>query len=275
MALFIQTNTASLQAQKNLLGNQDKLQRSFARLSSGFRINTAADDAAGLAISESMKSQIRSFSVAERNASDGISMAQTAEGALGEVHGILGRMRELAVQSANGNLTATDRGFLQTEFTQLQSEVGRIQQSAEFNGQKLVNATAATITLQVGLNNTSSDQISITTGNVALTSVANSIAISGAGATASLASLSTIDAAITNVSTARSKFGASMNRLEVASSNIQTMRLNLSAANSRIRDVDVAAETSALSRNQVLTQAGISVLAQANQLPQLAFGLIG
>lgn len=275
MALYIQTNVASQQAQKNLLGNQDKLQQSFARLSSGYRINTAADDAAGLAISESMRSQIRSYSVAERNASDGISMAQTAEGALGEVHGILGRMRELAVQSANGNLTSTDRGFLQTEFGQLQSEVSRIQDSAEFNGQKLVNATAATINLQVGLNNTSSDQISITTGNVDLDSVINSVSISGATASGALSSLSVIDTAITNVSTSRSKFGAAMNRLDVASSNIQTMRLNLSAANSRIRDVDVAAETSELSKNQVLTQAGIAVLSQANQLPQLAFGLIG
>ncbi|MEN9581652.1 MAG: flagellin [Pseudomonadota bacterium] len=275
MALYIQTNVASQQAQKNLLGNQDKLQQSFARLSSGYRINTAADDAAGLAISESMRAQIRSYSVAERNASDGISMAQTAEGALGEVHGILGRMRELAVQSANGNLTSTDRGFLQTEFGQLQSEVSRIQDSAEFNGQKLVSATAATINLQVGLNNTASDQIAITTGNVDLDSIINSVSISGAGATGALASLSVIDTAITNVSTSRSKFGAAMNRLDVASSNIQTMRLNLSAANSRIRDVDVAAETSELSKNQVLTQAGIAVLSQANQLPQLAFGLIG
>lgn len=274
MALFIQTNTSSMQAQKNLLGNQEKLQKSFNKLSSGFRINTAADDAAGLAISESMKSQIRSYNVAERNAADGISMAQTAEGALGEVHEILGRMRELSVQSSNGNLTSTDRGFLQTEFSSLQSEVGRIQESAKFNGVKLVGTSTTTVNLQVGLNNTSSDQISLTTGGLSL-SAALAASIGGAGATAALDSLSTIDSAITSVSTSRSKFGAAMNRLEVASSNIQTMRLNLSAANSRIRDVDVAAETASMSRNQVLTQAGISVLAQANQLPQLAFGLLG
>lgn len=274
MALFIQTNISSLQAQKNLLGNQEQLQKSFNRLSSGFRINTAADDAAGLAISESMKSQIRSYNVAERNAADGISMAQTAEGALGELHNILGRMRELSMQSSNGNLTQSDRGFLQTEFSSLQAEIGRIQDSAKFNGIELVGASALTINLQVGLNNTGSDQIAITMGGLTLSGVL-AASIGGASAGAALSSLSAIDTAIEGVSTSRSKFGAAMNRLEVASSNIQTMRLNLSAANSRIRDVDVAAETAALSRNQVLTQAGISVLAQANQLPQLAFGLLG
>jgi len=274
LALYIQTNIASLQAQKNLLGNQEKLQRSFNRLSSGFRINTAADDAAGLAISESMKAQIRSYNVAERNAADGISMAQTAEGALGEVHNILGRMRELSVQSSNGTLTSTDRGFLQTEFASLQAEIGRIQESAKFNGIQLIGTSAATINLQVGLNATTSDQIAFTTGGLSLSAVL-AASIGGASAGSALASLSLIDDAITSVSTSRSKFGAAMNRLDVASSNIQTMRLNLSAANSRIRDVDVAAETLALLRNQVLTQAGISVLAQANQLPQLAFGLIG
>lgn len=274
MALFIQTNISSLQAQKNLLGNQEQLQKSFNRLSSGFRINTAADDAAGLAISESMKSQIRSYNVAERNAADGISMAQTAEGALGELHNILGRMRELSMQSSNGNLTQSDRGFLQTEFSSLQAEIGRIQDSAKFNGIELVGASALTINLQVGLNNTASDQIAITMGGLTLSGVL-AASIGGASAGAALASLSAIDTAIESVSTSRSKFGAAMNRLEVASSNIQTMRLNLSAANSRIRDVDVASETASLSRNQVLTQAGISVLAQANQLPQLAFGLLG
>lgn len=275
MALFIQTNVSSLEAQKNLLTNQSALQKSFNRLSSGFRINSAADDAAGLAISESMRSQIRSFTVAERNANDGISLAQTAEGALGEVHGILGRMRELAVQSSNGSLTSTDRSYLQTEFGSLQSEISRIQGSAKYNGRDLVTASAQTLTLQVGINNTAADQISLTTGNVTLTSVTASALVSGATAGNALAALSTIDAAIDSVSTARSKFGSAMNRLGVATSTIQTMRLNLSAANSRIRDVDVAEETSQLSRNQVLTQAGISVLAQANQLPNLAFGLIG
>lgn len=275
MALYIQTNTSSMEAQKNLLHNQQNLQKSFNRLSSGFRINTAADDAAGLAISESMKSQIRSYTVAERNASDGISMAQTAEGALGEVHNILGRMREIGVQASNGSLTSTDRDFLQTEFSSLQSEIGRIQESAKFNGKQLVNTSTSSITFQVGLDNTASDQITIDFGGLSLSSVTASATVAGAGATNALTSLATIDAAITSVSDARSNFGAAMNRLDVATSQIQTMRLNISAANSRIRDVDVAEETSKMSRNQVLTQAGISVLAQANQLPQLAFGLVG
>lgn len=274
MALFIQTNTSSMEAQKNLLHNQSALQKSFNKLSSGYRINTAADDAAGLAISESMRSQIRSFTVAERNASDGISMAQTAEGALGEVHGVLGRMRELGVQASNGSLTQSDRSYIQTEFTSLQSEIGRIQASAKFNGKALVNSTATSITFQVGLDNTVSDQITISFGGLSLSSVTGSALVSGATASNALASLAIIDQAITSVSTARSNFGAAMNRMDVASSNIQTMRLNISAANSRIRDVDVAEETSKMSKNQVLTQAGVSVLAQANQLPQLAFGLI-
>jgi len=273
MALFINTNVSSLEAQKNLMRNQNNLQKSFNKLSSGYRINTAADDAAGLAISESMKSQVRSYTVAERNASDGISMAQTAEGALGEVHDILGRMRELGVQASNGNLTQTDRSYIQTEFVSLQSEVSRIQSSAKFNGKQLVNTTASNITFQVGLNNSASDQITINFGGLSLSGV-TSAAVSGATASTALASLTAIDTAIQSVSTSRSNFGAAMNRMEVASSNIQTMRLNLSAANSRIRDVDVAEETSKMSRNQVLTQAGVSVLAQANQLPQLAFGLI-
>jgi len=276
MALYINTNSASEQAQKNLQKNQASLMTSFNRLSSGLRINSAKDDAAGLAISESLKSQIRSFNVAERNASDGISMAQTAEGSLGDVHDILGRMRELATQASNGSLTSTDRGFLQTEFSSLQSEITRIQGSSKFNGRQLVGSAAATITLQVGLNNTASDQIAVTLGGVSLAGISGSGAtLAGSGADGALAALSTIDTAISNVSTARAGFGAAMNRLEVASSSIQTMRLNLSAANSRIRDVDVASETASLSRNQVLTQAGISVLAQANQLPQLAFGLLG
>jgi flagellin len=276
MALYINSNVASEQAQKNLGSNQARLMTSFSRLSSGLRINSAKDDAAGLAISESIKSQVRSFTVAERNASDGISMAQTAEGSLGEVHDILGRMRELATQASNGSLTSTDRGFLQTEFGSLQEEIGRIQGSAKFNGRALVGSTQSTITLQVGLNNTASDQIDVTLGGVSLATISGaSTSLSGSSASSALAALSTIDKAISSVSTARATFGAAMNRLEVASNSIQTMRLNLSAANSRIRDVDVAGETAALSRNQVLTQAGVSVLAQANQLPQLALGLLG
>lgn len=274
MALVIQTNTAALAAQKNLSANQKRLDGSFQKLSSGFRVNTAADDAAGLAVSESMKSQIRSYTVAERNAGDAISMAQTAEGSLGEVHDILGRMRELAVQSSNGSLTNTDRGYLNTEFGALQAEIGRIQGSAKFNGVALLQATAAAVKFQVGLNNVASDQIDVTFGGVDLTGVAPAGA-NVSSATGALTALASIDTAIGSVSSYRSKFGSAMNRLDVATSNIQTMRLNISAANSRIRDVDVASETANLSRNQVLTQAGTSILAQTNQLPQMAFGLLG
>ena len=274
MAINIQTNNAALSAQKNLGMNQKLLAGSFQRLSSGFRVNSAADDAAGLAISESMKSQIRSYTVAQRNASDAQSMAQTAEGALGDVHDIMGRMRELAMQSSNGDLGSTDRGYIGTEFKALQAEVTRIQGSAKFNGKQLINATAASITFQVGLNNTASDQIVVTFGGV------NLATITAAGtdlstATGALNALATIDTAIQNVSTARSNFGTAMNRMDFATSNIQTMQLNITAANSRIRDVDVAAETANLSRNQVLTQAGTAVLAQANQIPQMALSLIG
>lgn len=274
MALVIQTNYAAMAAQKNLGTNQKQLAGSFQKLSSGFRVNTAADDAAGLAVSESMKSQIRSYTVAERNAGDAISMAQTAEGSLNEVHNILGRMRELAVQSSNGSLVDTDRGYLNTEYGALQSEITRIQGSAKFNGVSLLNATAATVKFQVGLNNVGTDQIDVTFGGVNLTGVAAGTSTVNV-ASGALKALAQIDTAIGSVSSYRSKFGAAMNRLDVATSNIQTMRLNISAANSRIRDVDVATETSNLSKNQVLTQAGASILAQTNQLPQMAFGLLG
>jgi flagellin len=274
MAVTVQTNVSSLQAQVNLSKNQKALGASFNRLSSGYRVNTAADDAAGLAVSESMKSQIRSYTVAERNAGDGVSMAQTAEGALGQVHDIMGRMRELATQAANGSLSDTDRGYLNQEFTQLKSEISRIQGSTTFNGVSLIGQTASSTSFQVGLNNTSNDQISVSFGGIDLSAVTASGNGVGTQATAQ-AALAITDTGISTVSSARAGFGAVMNRLDVATQNIQTMRLNLSAANSRIVDVDVAQETSAMSRNQVLTQAGVSVLAQANQLPQLAFGLIG
>jgi len=275
MPLIIQTNVSALQAQKNLNVTQSALSVSFNKLSSGFRINSAKDDAAGLAISESMKSQIRSYTVAERNANDGISMAQTAEGALGEITAILGRMRELAMQGSNGSLTGDDRGYLDTEYAALKAEVQRIQDSTKFNGKQMLASTAATITFQVGLNATVSDQISIEFGGLDLAAlVASTNTVAGSTASASLAALSVIDTALKTVSTERAKYGAAMNRLENTTSNLQTIRLNLSAANSRIRDVDVAEETATLSRSQVLSQAGAAILAQANQAPQLAMGLL-
>lgn len=275
MAIDIQTNVASIDAQLRMSSTQNAITKSFQRLSSGFRINTAADDAAGLAISESMKSQIRSYVVAERNANDAISMTQTAESSLGDMHDILGRMRELAMQSSNGDMTAIDRGYIDTEFTSLKSEMSRIQGSAKFNGRQLVASTGSNIQFQIGLDNTTSDQIILTFGGLNLTTLLSaSTSVAGAGATSALASLSRIDDAIQTISTNRAKYGATMNRLDMTVSSIQTMRLNITAANSRIRDVDVAQETSMLSKNQVLSQAGVAVLAQANQLPQLALSLL-
>lgn len=275
MAIVIRTNIPSLQAQKNLQKSSAALNASFDRLSSGLRIVTAADDAAGLAISESMSTQIRSFTIAERNAQDAVSMVQTAEGALAEVHSIMGRLRELAMQAANGSYTSTDRGFLDTEYQALKAEIGRIQQSAKFNGKELLANNVSTIQFQIGLNNTQSDQLALSFGGVGLTAITTSTnLISGSSISSALAALSIIDSTLTTVSTQRAKYGATMNRLNITISSIETMRLNLSAANSRIRDVDVATETAALARNQVLSQAGVTVLAQANQLPQLALNLL-
>jgi flagellin len=271
----VKTNIQSLDAQVKLNSTQMAVNKSFQRLSSGYRINTAADDAAGLAISESMKSQIRSYTVAERNASDAISMTQTAEASLGDMHDILGRMRELAMQSANGDMTAVDRGYIDTEFASLKAEMGRIEGSAKFNGRQLVAAATTEITFQIGLDNTASDQITLTFGGMSLsTLLAATTNVGGATAGNALASLQRIDDAIQTISTNRAKYGATLNRLDITVSSIQTMRLNITSANSRIRDVDVAMETAQLSKNQVLAQAGVSVLAQANQLPQLALKLL-
>jgi flagellin len=274
MSIVVQTNVASLQAQKNLSTNQKALAASFNKLSSGYRINSAADDAAGLAISESMKMQIRSFAVAERNANDAISMAQTAEGSLGEVSGILGRMRELAMQGSNGSLQTGDRSYLDTEFQSMKSEIQRIQGSTTFNNVKILQTAASTIAFQVGINTGANNQISITFGNINLAALlTTSNKVSGTAGN-STAALTAIDSALKTVSTSRATFGAAMNRLSVTTSNLQTVSTNISAANSRIRDVDVAEETASMSREQVLAQAGASVLAQANQSPQFALTLL-
>jgi flagellin len=273
--LTIQTNVGSLQAQKNLNNVQKGLNVSFNRLSSGYRINSAADDAAGLAISDSFTAQIRSYSVAERNANDGISMAQTAEGSLGQMTGLLQRMRELAVQSANGSNSSVDRDYLNTEFKQLKAEIGRIQDSTKYDGNALIGASTSSISFQVGISSSTTDQISVTFGGLAMTTLlATGEVVSGTNASNALAAIDDIDEALGKVETARARFGAVMNRFETTTSNIQTVRTNLAAATSRIRDVDVAEESAALSRSQVLSQAAAAVLAQANQAPQLALGLL-
>lgn len=277
MPLYVATNVASLEAQRNLNKTQGALSTTYQRLSSGLRINSAADDASGLAISEKLQAHVRSFSVAERNTNNAISMAQVAEGALGQVSGLLSRMRELAVQSSNGDLQTTDRDYLQTEFGQLQSEIDRISSSTTFNGQSLLSGAAAAKTFQVGIGTAASDKIDVTFGGVtgaALGVDSATINIQGANNTASQAAITAIDTAMDTVSTNRANYGAAINRLQVTVTNTQSMRTNLTAANSRIRDVDVAEETASLARSNVLSQAGAAVLSQANQAPQLALGLL-
>ena len=273
MALVIQTNVASLEAQRNLFKSQNALQSTFNKLSSGFRINTAKDDAAGLAISESLKLQVKTLTVNERNAGDAISMAQTAEGALGELSNIVLRMRELATQGANGALQSTDRDFIQTEFTSLQSEMRRIMTSTKFNGKQLINSAGSEHQFQIGITNSTFDRIGISFGGIKLESLTGVARVSSGPGNAR-AALDTIDSALFKVSQARARFGAMMNRFETTISNIQSVRLNLAAANSRIRDVDVAEEAATQSKNQVLSQAGTSVLSQANQTPQAAMSLL-
>ena len=276
MPLVVNTNVASLNAQNKLQGTQRALQKSFERLSSGFRINTAADDAAGLGISENLKSKIRSYSVAERNTNNAISMANTAESGLNQISGIIIRMRELAVQSANGDLTSTDRGYLDTEFQLLKDEITRLAETTEFNGKELLAGTATSISFQVGINTTSFDTISLEFGGVSLSSLGiNGAGVSGTTAAGATAAIDSLDTALQAVSTNRAKFGAATNRLTIAVSNSQAIRTNLQAANSAIRDVDVAEETAQLARSQVLLQAGTSILAQANQAPQQALSLLG
>ena len=275
MALYINTNVASLQAQKNLSGSTMGLQKSFERLSSGYRINSAGDDAAGLAISESLKAQTRSMAVAERNANNGISMVNTAEGGLGEMSDMLIRMRELAVQSSNGDLTTNDRANIDVEYQELVSEIDRVSNTTEFNGTELLSGAAANIDFQVGIGTSADDRITVGFGGVDTTTLGvAATSVTGADATNAQAAITALDTALDTVSSRRASFGAANNRLQVAVSNTQTIRTNLEAANSRIRDVDVAEETSKMARSQVLQQAGTSVLAQANQAPQLALSLL-
>ena len=283
MGLRINTNLASLTAQKNLGRSQLALERSLDRLSSGLRITRASDDAAGLAISESLRAQIRGLKQAERNANDGISIIQTAEGALNEIGNILIRMRELGVQSSSsGSISNTERSFLQNEFSSLQSEITRIALSTKFGGRTLLDGSLSgvgnSVSFQVGIfNNSAVDRISLSIGNAtssALNVEAGSGGIAISTAASAQASLGSIDSAINSVASLRGDLGAAQNRLQSTINALQSSTENLSAANSRIRDVDVAAETAALVRAQVLQQAGIAVLAQANVSSQAALALL-
>ncbi len=280
MAISLVTNMASLNAQRNLERTTESMRQNIGRLSSGLRINTGADDAAGLGISENLKADLRSISQAQRNANDAVSLIQLAEGSLNEITAIVIRMRELSVQSANATLGSTERNFIQTEFAQLRSEINRISAVTEFNGKNLLSGGLSTgIDFQVGINSTTNDRIALSISRT------HSSTLGTAGAKITSASLSTatnaqiamavFDAAITSLSTTRANVGAIQNRLNISITNIATAFENLTGANSRIRDVDVAEESASLTRNQILNQAGVSLLSQANQLPSAALSLIG
>ncbi len=281
MGMSILTNTASLSAQRNLSKSQSAMSKNIGRLSSGLRINKASDDAAGLGISENLKADIRGLAQATRNANDAVSLAQVAEGAMNEQQGIVTRMRELAVQASNGTLGSTERGYIDTEFDELSSELNRIANTTEFNGQKLIEGSAsAGLTMQVGFQNTSNDRISMSVTRLVTSTLgsAGGLQIASASlstATNAQAALSAFDGAIEQLSTARAKVGAFQNRASITISNLGVAHENLSAANSRIRDVDVASEAADMTKNQILSQAGISVLSQANSLPSSALALIG
>ncbi len=280
MAIDLATNVDTASVLRNLDKTQRAVSANIQRLSSGLRITKAGDDAAGLAISEQLKALVRGFAQAQRNGSDGISMTQVAEGALNEIHGALIRMRELAVQSANGTNSDTTRNFIDQEYQALKDEIDRISDSTNFNGQKLLN-TVTSFTFQIGAyaltaeNSITVSMLDMNTSSLGGTAVATTLG----GTTVStmgqaLNAISSIDQAIDNISTQRGRLGAAQNRLTLAIDNVASTRENLLAANARVRDVDVATETSEFTRNQILSQAGVSVLAQANQLPSVGLSLL-
>jgi flagellin len=273
MAITINTNLASINTQRHLRNATAEFSRSMEKLSSGLRITRAGDDAAGLAISESIKADIRALNQASRNAADGISMLQSAEGAMDEISNILQRMKELAAQSLNGTLGPDERDYLNIEYQQLIEEIDRIAETTDFNGQKMLDGSAGVLTFQVGITALPSDRIAV---DLSVDQHAANLGISAnildvAGANAALAE---VDTAIGNVVRARAGWGAVQNRLNSTIRNIDTMSENLAAANSRIRDVDVAYETSRMTSYQILQQAGVSMLTQANLVPGLALSLL-
>lgn len=277
MGLRINTNMQSLTAQRALKATKRNLDSNLRKLSSGERITRAADDAAGLAISEKLKSQIRSLRQAKRNADDGISLIQTAEGGLQEISNIIIRLRELSIQAASDTIGDTERGFSDAEFQQLKDELQRISLSSQFNGRQLLDGSGGLVEIQVGYNNNPfNDRIRYdgTDINATLESLglSNESVSSKMGAQLSLDKL---DTALVKVNAARANLGAIQNRLTSAIDNLGVTEENFSEANSRIRDVDIAAETADMTKNQILSQAGVSVLAQANQTPNAALKLLG
>jgi flagellin len=276
----INTNLTSLNAQRNLSASQMSLSTAMQRLSSGLRVNSAKDDAAGLAIAERMNTQVRGMAVAMRNANDGISMAQVAEGALSKVGEALQRMRELALQSRNATNSASDKSSLNKEFAELQKEITRVLNGTSFNGKHILGADGTTFTFQIGPNTSDDDVVKIDFENLGsaadITAVTVSTATigSGAGITAIASVIGNIDTALDSINNTRATFGATQSRFEAIVANLQVAVENQSAARSRIMDADYAAETAALSRAQILQQAGNAMVAQANQLPQQVLRLL-
>jgi len=264
--MTINTNVASLNAQRNLTTSKDSLATSLQRLSSGLRVNSSKDDAAGLAIADRMNAQIKGINVAIRNANDGISLAQTAEGALATVSDVFQRMRELAIQAQNGSNGTSDRANLDTEYQQLSAEITRIAAQTKFNGIAIVGAGAGAQTFQVGANN--GDTLTITT--VAVTTVAGGVTTAAAASTA----VAAIDTALDTITSNRATYGAAISRFGMAISNLSITGENQTAARGRIMDADFASETANLSRAQILQQAGTAMVAQANQQPQLVMNLL-
>lgn len=277
MGMRITTNMAAISSQRTMVGSSREIQKSMAQLASGNRITKSADDAAGLAISENLKSQIRSYSQANRNANDGISLIQVAEGGLGEISTILTRMRELGIQAASDTVAEKERGLIHNEVAQLKSEVERIAQTTRFGSQKLIDGTGDVFDFQVGISNDpASDRVSYNSGDADAT--AGALGIDSFDYTTkegAQEALSVLDEAQSRVNGFRATLGALQNRMESTVSNTSVMYENLSAANSRIRDTDVAQASSEMTRNNILMQASTSTLAQANQLPAMALKLIG
>ena len=273
MPLIVNNNPASIAAQRNLTVNTNQLQRSVERLSSGLRITRASDDAAGLGVSETLRAHIRSINQATRNANDGISLTQIADGGAAVVGNLLARLRELSSQSSSGTVGSTERSYLDQEFLALRSEIDRIASVTEFNGQALLSGASNSFSVFIGFKSGASNSLAANLNDLDLTSIGLATVNISTAANAQSA-LSNIDSAISAVATARANFGSIQNRFEAAISNLQVTSENFVAAESRIRDADIAYETSQFTKNQVLVQSGISVLAQANALPQQALALL-
>ena len=281
MSNVVANNLMSMNAQRNLNNNTMGLSTAMERLSSGLRINSAKDDAAGLAVAERMNAQARGMNVAIRNASDAVSMVRTADGGLQQISDTLQRMRELAVQSANGTYTEDDRILLNKEFEALRDELVRISDVTKFNGQTLLASGASSVGFQVGANTASGDTITVAFANViagsgmaAVTGSASVIGSSGITVSSIQGVIDNIDDAINEINAQRAEFGAAMNRFEATITNLRNAAENQTAAMSRIMDADFAQETAALTKGQVLQQAGVAILAQANQAPQAVLGLL-